>query len=61
MKDLLKPDFSSNTGTFWISFKDFIELFDNLDICRARNWDEIRTRGRIIRVPDSENITIETV
>lgn len=61
MRDILKPDFSSNTGTFWISFKDFVELFDNIDICRTRNWDEVRSRGRMIRVQDPENITFENV
>eukprot|EP00347_Sterkiella_histriomuscorum_P008050 403346565 len=61
MKDQLKPDFSQNTGSFWMSFKDFVEQFDNIDVCKTRNWNEVRTRGRMMRVPDHENITSEQV
>jgi hypothetical protein len=35
--------------SFWITFEDFVGLFDNIDICRTANWDEISLRGRFIK------------
>ena len=47
MQDLLSQNPSD--GTFWISLKDFVEVFESLLVCRVRNWDEVRLRGRFIR------------
>lgn len=50
--------FDENDGAFWMSFEDFSNLFDSLDVCRVANWDELRLRGRYIRyndVMDPEN------
>lgn len=44
-----------------MSFQDFVANFDSLDVCRVRNWDEIRVRGRFIRFNDSENSSNEVV
>jgi hypothetical protein len=49
MIDELKPSFDSNDGLFWMSFKDFTENFDSVDVCRVRNWEECRMRGRFVR------------
>lgn len=37
--------------SFWITFEDFVGLFDNIDICRTADWEEIRLRGRFIKSP----------
>lgn len=55
MKDLLKPNLNEIDGTFWICLKDFTENFSSLDVCRVRNWDEVRVRGRFIKIIDKEN------
>lgn len=59
--DLVQPALDLYDGTFWMSFKDFIEHFDCLDVCRVRNWDEVRVRGRFIRFADTDNKTSEVV
>lgn len=59
--DQLKPNLDTYDGTFWISLTDFVEIFETLDVCRVRNWDEVRVRGRFIRFQDSENTTVEVV
>lgn len=41
-----------NDGAFWMSFNDFTNLFDSLDVCRVANWNELRLRGRFIRYND---------
>jgi calpain-15 len=42
-------------------FKDFCKQFDSLDVCRVRNWEEVRIRGRFIRYQDGNNPTVEVV
>lgn len=44
-----------------MSFQDFTKSFDSLDVCRVRNWDEARIRGRFLRYSDPENLTFESV
>ena len=44
-----------------MSFKDFAENFESLDVCRVRNWEEARIRGRFIRFSDAENQTLDFV
>ena len=61
MRDALQPKLEENDGTFWMSFQDFVSHFDSLDVCRVRNWDEIRVRGRFIRFQDESNPQNEVV
>lgn len=49
IQDIIKPSLDEKDGSFWMSFNDFISNFDSLDVCRIRNWDEARVRGRFIR------------
>lgn len=36
--------------SFWVTFEDFVTMFDNVDICRVGDdWDEFRLRGRFTR------------
>ncbi len=35
--------------SFWITFEDFVGLFDNMDVCRVGEWDEVRLRGSFTR------------
>ena len=57
--EIIQPVFNENDGCFWMSFKDFCKFFDSLDVCRLRNWDEARIRGRFIRYSDPINPTAE--
>ena len=59
--DIIKPTFDGDDGTFWMCYKDFVDNFDSLDVCRIRNWEEARVRGRFIRFTDSENATVDIV
>jgi len=56
-----KPDMSGEDGTFWMSYQDLVFNFASLDVCRVRNWDEVRVRGRFLRYADSANATNEVV
>lgn len=61
MVDIIKPTFDINDGSFWMSFQDFVDYFQSLDVCRVRNWEEARIRGRFVRFSDSENLTLDFV
>jgi hypothetical protein len=44
-----------------MGYKDFVDNFESLDVCRVRNWEEARIRGRFIRFSDSENQTLDFI
>jgi calpain-15 len=44
MKTALKPEFGDD-GTFWMCFKDFVENFRALNVCKVSDWDEVRVKG----------------
>jgi calpain-15 len=44
MIEALKPVFGDD-GTFWMSSKDFIENFRALNVCKVRDWEEVRVKG----------------
>lgn len=50
-----------NDGTFWISYQDCIKEFKALNVCRVKNWEEVRIKGKFIRVQDIEDDTVEVV
>jgi calpain-15 len=61
LQEIAKISLEGDDGTFWMSFKDFIDHFDSLDVCRVRNWDEVRIRGRFVRYSDTDNSSVEVV
>jgi hypothetical protein len=48
----IKPVLDDNDGTFWMCFEDFLKYFRSLNVCRVRNWQETRIRGKFIRIKD---------
>jgi len=50
LKEELNPMLEENDGTFWMCYEDFLENFKGANICRVRNWEEVRIKGKFIRV-----------
>jgi len=51
MIDLVKPNLSDdNDGSFWMCFQDFIQRFQAVNVCRTKNYEEIRLKGKFLRV-----------
>ena len=50
-----------NDGLFWMCFNDFIHYFKGVNICKVRNWEEVRIKGKFIKVQDVEDNNIEVV
>ena len=45
------PDDENN---FWMSLENIMQRFTCLNVCKAVNMDEIRIRGKFLRVQDIE-------
>jgi len=61
MVDAIQPILDSNDGTFWMSFDDFVKYFRSLNVCRVRNWQENRIRGKFLRLRDEADDSFEQV
>ena len=61
MKQEVNPILDEDDGTFWMSFEDFISNFAQVDVCRVKNWNELRLRGRFIRYNDENDPLNEIV
>ena len=61
MKELLHPNLEEGDGTFWMSLEDFFSNFRSLNVCRVKNWEEVRIKGKFIRVQDIDDSNIEVV
>ena len=46
----LQPDLSGADSSFWVSYQEAIKYFSGVDICKVRNWDEVRIKGKFVRV-----------
>ena len=57
IKKLVEPKIKDeNDGShFWMCFEDFTTYFKAINICRIKNWEEIRSRGKFLRVEDKNN------
>ena len=58
---LIQPKLDDQDGTFWMSFENFVEKFRGLNVCRVRNWQENRVRGKFLRLTDDQDPTFEQV
>jgi calpain-15 len=47
--------------TFWMSYLEAVSYFKSLNVCRVQNWNEIRIKGKFLRVQDIEQPSIEVV
>ena len=52
IKDIVKPKLQDNDGLFWMCFDDFCKKFNSMNVWQLRNWEEIRVRGKFLKVDD---------
>ena len=50
LKSKLRPKFESNR--FYITYDEFIKRFDVLTVCQITGWNEIKIKGKFIRIWD---------
>jgi len=48
--DKLKPKLEEDDGTFWMCYDDFIRYFSGLNVCKTKSMNEVRVKGKFVRV-----------
>lgn len=48
----LRPD-DIDDGSFWISYKHFLENYEILNLCKIKKWYEVVIKGKFIKGIDS--------
>jgi len=53
----VKPVLDDDDGAFWMCFEDFYARFCSFNICKLKNWNELRLKNKFIRTcsVDDEN------
>lgn len=46
------PYDDNDENAFWMSYEDILKRFSSLIVCKAINMDEIRLRGKFLRIQD---------
>lgn len=44
-----------------MSYQDVLSKFKTLNVCRVKNWDEVRIKGKFIRLQDIDDPNVEIV
>lgn len=45
----LQPDLKENQNSFWISWKDFQNSFEQFSVCYTQQWEELLLKGKFVR------------
>lgn len=59
IKQIIKPNLTGDDGSWWISYEDLIKNFYCLNVCKVRNWDEVRIKGKFIKIQEIDDPDIE--
>lgn len=57
--NLIQPNLDINDGTFWISYRHFLENFETVNVCLTKGWQELKLKGKFIKSIDEDNKKIE--
>ena len=51
----------STDCSFWMSYSEAVSYFKSLNVCRVQKWNEVRIKGKFLRIYDIEDPYIEVV
>ena len=51
----------SDDCSFWMSFIESVSYFKSMSVCRVQNWNEVRIKGKFLRIQDIDDPFIEVV
>eukprot|EP01017_Pseudomicrothorax_dubius_P043528 TRINITY_DN7268_c0_g4_i1.p1 TRINITY_DN7268_c0_g4~~TRINITY_DN7268_c0_g4_i1.p1 ORF type:complete len:818 (-),score=145.97 TRINITY_DN7268_c0_g4_i1:98-2551(-) len=61
MRSSLSHGLTKEDGSFWISYQELLRYFKNVIVCKVRNWDEVRIKGKFVKVQDVEDQNLELI
>ena len=61
IKEIVQPTLKDNDGLFWMSYDDFLKRFSSMNVCQLKDWEEIRVRGKFLKVEDADEDFIDGV
>ena len=54
LREYFNAEAGGDDGDFWISFEDFMMNFDGVKVCKIQEWQEVRAKGKFIRVREAK-------
>lgn len=51
----------SDENEFWISYEDAVSKFVSLNVCKTEELEEIRLKGKFLKIEDSKDDKIQSV
>lgn len=59
IKQVIKPNLAGDDGSWWMCYEDMLKNFYCLNVCKVRNWDEVRIKGKFIKIQEIDDPDIE--
>ena len=59
IKQAIKPNLAGDDGSWWMCYEDMLKNFYCLNVCKVRNWDEVRIKGKFIKIQEIDDPDIE--
>lgn len=57
IREILNPKLDEDDGTFWMCFEDFVKHFSGVNVCKTKSCNEIRLKGKFVRVSEENTPT----
>jgi hypothetical protein len=57
IKEILNPKLDEDDGSFWMNYEDFIKHFSAVNVCKTKSMNEIRIKGKFIRMYEENTPT----
>lgn len=51
----IQPVFGDD-GTFWMCFEDFVQHFRAVNVCKVKDWEEVRVKGEFTNFSHDPNV-----
>ena len=61
MIEIFEPVLDENDGSFWMWLQDFFIKFKSVTLWDIENWNEVRVRGKFIKVLDKHDLSQDRV
>ena len=61
MLEFFNPVLDSKDGSFWMSLQDFFPRFKSITFNEVENWNELRLRGKFLKVQQKDNPDLDYV